>query len=187
MMGKNNFFFLSFFISFSSTYFFSFLLGYFLNPCYFTSLLPLFFLFLFLPSFLPFTAWHYLSHTLLFLYTVDIFKKQGSKHLQYYLHSVIYLAASLLLWGPKFSTRAVHLGLVVDKVALGQVSLKSLQLNPVSYHSTNFQYQFSLFYNRFYMNKPQILYWTIWLLYTSRLVSPLDFKNMTISISMWIL
>jgi hypothetical protein len=49
---------------------------------------------------------------------------------------------------------------------------------PTSPHLFNLQWQ---------TLKMKALYWTICLLYPSRLVSPLDSKNTTISISMWIL
>jgi len=43
---------------------------------------------------------------------------------------------------PGFNPRLAHLGLVMDKLTLGQVFLRVLRLSSVSYHSTN-----ALFFN----------------------------------------
>jgi hypothetical protein len=43
-----------------------------------------------------------------------------------------WLVVSLSLWRPRFISVSVHVGFVVDEVALGQVFLQVLQFSPVS-------------------------------------------------------
>ena len=42
------------------------------------------------------------------------------------------ISASLSPWRPEFSRRAVHIGFLVDKLALAMVSLHVLGLSPVN-------------------------------------------------------
>lgn len=46
--------------------------------------------------------------------------------------SLRWLVASLSQWRPGFNPSQVHVGFVVEKVALGQVFLQALQFSPVS-------------------------------------------------------
>jgi hypothetical protein len=46
------------------------------------------------------------------------------------------LVAGLSLWRPVFEPRSVHVGFVVDKVALGQVFSRELRFSPVNFYST---------------------------------------------------
>jgi len=46
----------------------------------------------------------------------------------------------VLVWGQKFSLRAVYMGFMVEEVALRWVFLQALWFHPTQYHSTNALY-----------------------------------------------
>jgi hypothetical protein len=52
------------------------------------------------------------------------------------------LVTNFLPWRPGFSSRVAHVGLVVDRVALGQVFVQALQLSPANFRSASDPYPF---------------------------------------------